>query len=441
MAALAAGMVLMGLRGHAARPVSFARDIAPILHAKCLTCHSTDKTKGGYQLHTFTALLKPGASKEAAITPGKPEQSALYKLLVEKNADDRMPQNSDPLPAADIKLIERWIREGAKFDGPDPGLLLAALIEPKETPKAPAIYAQPLPITALAFSPDGAQLAVGGYYEVITREAGTGKLIRRIGGAPQRVYALAFNAEGSLLAVAGGAPGKLGEVKWFNPATGKLMRALPRWRDTALALAFSPDGKRLAVGAADNTIRIFDTASGRQQRVIEQHSDWVMAVAFSHDGTRLASGSRDKSARVFDAQTGAMLEAYLEHTEPVLALAFSADDQLIYTAGRDRRIKAWETATGKTTGEMKGFAADILCLEAVDGRMFAAAGDNTVREYAADKRDLKREFPKVAGEIFSLDYSKAKDWIAAGTGNGRVKVWSAADGSRVAEFSALPVKR
>jgi WD40 repeat protein len=424
----------------AGKPVSFTRDIAPILNAKCLTCHGTDKTKGGYQLHTFTALMKPGASKEPSIVPGKPDQSALHRLLIAKDPDDRMPQKSEPLPATDIKLIERWIREGARFDGPDPGLLLAALIEPKESPKAPATYPQSLPIAALAFNPDGDQLALGGYYEVLLRDPANGSLIRRIAGAPQRVQALAFSPDGSVLAVAGGAPGKFGEVKLFAPASGKLIRALPRWRDMALALAFSPDGKRLAVGAADNTIRVFDAASGRQQLVIEQHADWVMAVAFSHDGKRLASGSRDKSARVFDAQTGAMLEAYLEHTEPVFTLAFSGDDKLIYTAGRDRRIKVWESSTGKTTGEVKGFEADILCLETADGRMFAATGDNRVREYAADNRDLKREFPKVAAEIFSLDYSRAKDWIAAGTRHGTVRVWAAADGKVVAEFAALPMK-
>ena len=97
--------------------VSFSRDLAPIFQRKCVTCHGTEKTKGGYQLHTFQNLMKGGESKEASVVPGQPERSKLFQLLVAKDADDRMPQKDDPLPAAPLALIERWIKEGAKFDG------------------------------------------------------------------------------------------------------------------------------------------------------------------------------------------------------------------------------------------------------------------------------------------------------------------------------------
>src|SRR5438876_1151610 len=40
--------------------VSFKKEIAPILVKKCLKCHGPEKAKGGYQLHTFEVLMKPG---------------------------------------------------------------------------------------------------------------------------------------------------------------------------------------------------------------------------------------------------------------------------------------------------------------------------------------------------------------------------------------------
>ena len=44
-------------------PVSFVRDIAPVLISKCLTCHNLEKAKGGFQLQTFELMMKGGESK------------------------------------------------------------------------------------------------------------------------------------------------------------------------------------------------------------------------------------------------------------------------------------------------------------------------------------------------------------------------------------------
>src|SRR5215216_3093595 len=96
----------------AAETVAFCKDIAPTLVAKCLACHNSEKAKGGYRLHTFEALLKPGTSKEAPIVPGKPDASLLYKLITAKDEDDRMPQKDDPLPPELITTIKHWIEQG-----------------------------------------------------------------------------------------------------------------------------------------------------------------------------------------------------------------------------------------------------------------------------------------------------------------------------------------
>ena len=87
--------------------VSFTTEIAPILAKKCVTCHGPEKAKGNYQLHNFETLKKPGASKAASLTPGEPMKSELFRLLVATDADDRMPQKDDPLPKAQIALIEK----------------------------------------------------------------------------------------------------------------------------------------------------------------------------------------------------------------------------------------------------------------------------------------------------------------------------------------------
>src|SRR5439155_16870524 len=105
-----------------ATPVSFTNDIAPILWRKCISCHDEKKAKGGLRLQTYAALMAGGKDKEPVLIAGKPEESAMYKLLTTTDPDDRMPQKDDPLPKDDIELIRRWIAEGGKFDGTDPSM-------------------------------------------------------------------------------------------------------------------------------------------------------------------------------------------------------------------------------------------------------------------------------------------------------------------------------
>src|SRR5687767_1254515 len=175
-------IVLIFLAGdvRADRPVSFVREIAPILRDKCLTCHGPEKAKGEYRLDTFELLQTPGASKSAPIVPGAPEKSHLFELLMTADEDDRMPQKDEALPKEQIALIERWIKEGARFDAPDPKLSLAGLAGYVNQPSPPDVYRTSVPVTALAFHPDGQELAVSGYHEIMIWSVDQGGLLRRI---------------------------------------------------------------------------------------------------------------------------------------------------------------------------------------------------------------------------------------------------------------------
>jgi len=212
--------------GAQSAPVSFTRDIAPILQQKCVTCHGPEKSKGGLQLHTFATLLKGGESKEPSITPGQPARSKLYQLLITKDVEDRMPQKDDPLPPAQIAFIERWIQEGAPFDGPDPKATLASLLPQASHPDPPASYSRPVPVLAVAFRPDGKELAVSGYHEVTCWSPADGTLLRRIKNIAQQTQCLSFSPDGSMLAVGGGTPGRLGEVKFIDTNTGSVLKTL-----------------------------------------------------------------------------------------------------------------------------------------------------------------------------------------------------------------------
>lgn len=424
-------------------PVSFSKTIAPLFQQKCVTCHSPEKTKGGYQLHTFAALMKPGESKEAPVVASEPARSHLFQLITTRDADDRMPQKDDPLPSAQIALIERWIREGAKFDGPDSKATLASLLPQAPHPDPPASYARPVPILALAFSPDGRELAASGYHEIVIWDPSDGALLRRIKNIPLQVQALAFNTDGSVLAVAGGTPGRFGEAKLINPNDGAIIRTLAATTDFLLALAFSPDGKRLIVGGADNAIRVFNIADGKEERRIEQHADWVMGLAFSPDGAHFASASRDKTARLFDAGNGELEETYDGHGEPVFGVAFSADSKRVFSGGRDREVHAWQSKDAKKAFELGGFDAEVLRLLTQGDDVFSCSADRQVRQHKAGEKkgELVRTWSGHKDVVYALTHHEASGRLATGSFDGEVRVWNAKDGALLTNFIAAPGNR
>ncbi|MES2705090.1 MAG: c-type cytochrome domain-containing protein [Verrucomicrobiota bacterium] len=93
----------------------FVKDIAPILEASCVKCHHEGKAKGKLRMDTKEMALKGGKDTKL-IVPGKPDESAMIKvLLLEATDDDAMPPDGKaPRPdAAKIELLKKWIAAGA----------------------------------------------------------------------------------------------------------------------------------------------------------------------------------------------------------------------------------------------------------------------------------------------------------------------------------------
>src|SRR5262249_34956460 len=183
----------------------------------------------------------------------------------------------------------------------------------------------------------------------------------------ERMYALAFLPDGSLVA-AGGRPGQEGDVCVYHLSAGQpkvddgvafldgvndkavFVKQLLEADDSALCLAVSNDGKKLASGGCDRVVHVWDISAGaanaKEEQAIENHADWVMGIAFSPDGNHLLTASRDKTAKVWDLKAKESLLTFNDHQNNVYGVAVKPDGKFGFSVGEDAQLRRWN-ATGE----------------------------------------------------------------------------------------------
>ena len=114
-AACGLSLFAVALAATAAEPISYNRDVRPILSDKCFFCHGPDqnKRKGKFRLD-----VREDAVTKKAIVPGQPEASGLIHRLRTTDPEEVMPplNSHRTLTAAQKDLLARWIAAGAKYE-------------------------------------------------------------------------------------------------------------------------------------------------------------------------------------------------------------------------------------------------------------------------------------------------------------------------------------
>lgn len=115
-------------------PVSFRRDVMPILQANCAVCHlagGPGYTQSGFSVRSYATVMK-GTKYGSVVNPGSGISSTLvwvleqgadpsinmpkeYQAVVEGHKNIIIPsQNARPLSMSEVELIQDWIDQGAK---------------------------------------------------------------------------------------------------------------------------------------------------------------------------------------------------------------------------------------------------------------------------------------------------------------------------------------
>lgn len=104
-----------------AEPVSYNRDIRPILSDNCYKCHGPDgnQRQSGLRLDVESVIDQKLESGKTVITPGNENESELLHRITTTDTEERMPpaNSGKSLTQGQINLLRRWIAEGAQWQG------------------------------------------------------------------------------------------------------------------------------------------------------------------------------------------------------------------------------------------------------------------------------------------------------------------------------------
>jgi WD40 repeat protein/tRNA A-37 threonylcarbamoyl transferase component Bud32 len=298
-------------------------------------------------------------------------------------------------------------------------------------------------LNAIAFSPDGRNLAVvdsDGVTRLLDLETGDVRATMREDSDHDRklrgigvVGVLVFSPDGKKLIVSTSQD----VIRAWDIETGEIINTFRGHTDRILVMTVSPDGTRLASGGSGNNIKLWDLGTFDDLSQVISRSDSKFGdSSLSPDGTQLATRNAWGGIDIWDLKTSGML-ARFESQELLNARSFSysPDGLHLAIAGIDGDILVCDMLTGQMHAVLPGTAGyhDIALAYSPDGMLLAVGG----RTKATQVLDLK------TGEVkYTLPASRfAENAIAfssdssvlATLGNDLVgvRLWSAATGERL----------
>jgi len=251
----------------------------------------------------------------------------------------------------------------------------------------------------------------------------TGALQRTISFGQTLVNAVAFTPDGAAIAV-----GTDDGLSVWNVHSGELLSKPST--GTVKSLAYSHDGSMLVAGFAGGEIEVLETARWKTTATLKGHDAWVWSVAFSPRDDEIISGGNDGTVRRWSSQSWRQLTSYKANGN-VWSIAVSPDGRYVAAGSEGNGPQVWdhdgrEVSLGSETHAVHGLTFSK------DGDNIISAGDDhliSVRRLSSNR--VVRRFPAQADPVGLLVMSSTGRYmLSVNSESGVANVWDMQSGRR-----------
>jgi len=198
-------------------------------------------------------------------------------------------------------------------------------------------------VTALTASPSGPRLASASLDgSVRVWDLDTGKQKQHLDGKGTPWRALAWSADGRVLAAGGGGTGRGGIIHLWKAETGRLLHRLVV-SGPVKCLVVSPDGTRLAWSGGGGVVHLVEAAGG-EETALDTGMKSVAWLALSRDGQTLAVAGSGTGVQLWDMASAQQRASLGNYRAGACFAGFAADGGSLVTAGVRGEARLWSCA-------------------------------------------------------------------------------------------------
>jgi WD40 repeat protein len=190
-------------------------------------------------------------------------------------------------------------------------------------------------IYALAFHPDGNEVAIAATDGNLRRWDLTTNKVIEVAASDQPLWSLDYSADGKRLVAAG----RDGLVKIWE-LKGLARTSFETQQGAVNSVKFIQRDKRLVTVGEDGIVKIW-TLTGELERSFRSHSSSILSLSVSEDQQKLAIAGQDGLIRIW-TPTGQLLAEQQQHLGPVFSVAFHPDHQSLISGGQDDTLNLWQ---------------------------------------------------------------------------------------------------
>lgn len=226
-------------------------------------------------------------------------------------------------------------------------------------------------------------------------------------------------------------------IKMWDTNTGTSSRSLYGSLGSILDLSITHDNRSVIAASSANNLYVWDISSGRVRHTLTGHVDKVCAVDVSKVSNRhVVSAAYDRTIKVWDLVKGYCVNTLLFHSN-CNALCFSMDGQTIVSGHVDGNLRLWDIQSGKLQSEVAAHSHAItsLSLSRSGNKILSSGRDNLHNLF--DMRTLEIcATMKASGNRVASNWSRScispdDGYVAAGSADGSVHIWSVASSNIV----------